>query len=72
MTVSELIEKLKECNPNATVCIDSYYIDEDYDWDENLELNYIDCPIEAEGVSEDNFEDEDRIVLWCYHSGYYN
>ena len=42
MIVRELIKKLQKCDQNKEVLINSYYIDEDYDWDENLELRYVD------------------------------
>ena len=41
MTVRELIQELQKYNQDREVLINSYYIDVDYDWDENLELSYI-------------------------------
>lgn len=48
MTVKELIEELKKCDQNKKVLINSYYIDADYDWDDNLVLSYIDETIPPE------------------------
>lgn len=48
MVVRELIKKLQKCDQNKEVLINSYYIDEDYDWDENLELRYVDEVISPE------------------------
>ena len=41
MTVRELIKELQKYDQDRGVLINSYYIDADYDWDENLEISYI-------------------------------
>ena len=41
MTVRELIKELQKYDQDREVLINSYYIDADYDWGENLELSYI-------------------------------
>lgn len=48
MTVGELIKLLRKYDKDKEVLINSYYIDEDYDWDENLELIYVDETISPE------------------------
>ena len=55
MIVRELIKKLQKCDQNKKVLINSYYIDEDYDWDENLELKYIDEVISPEINETENY-----------------
>ena len=52
MIVRELIKKLQKCDQNKEVLINSYYIDEDYDWDENLELRYVDDDVISPEISE--------------------
>lgn len=55
MTVKELIEELKKYDQDKKVLINSYYINEDYDWDENLELRYIDEVISPEISETENY-----------------
>ena len=55
MTVRELIKELQKYDQNKIVVINSYYIDEDYDWDENLELKYIDDVISPEINETENY-----------------
>ena len=46
---------LQKYDQNKIVLINSYYIDEDYDWDENLELKYIDEVISPEINETENY-----------------
>ena len=55
MTVRELIKELQKYDQNKIVLINSYYIDEDYDWDENLKLKYIDEVISPEINETENY-----------------
>ena len=41
MTISDLIKELQKYDQDREVLINSYYIDADYDWDDNLVLSYI-------------------------------
>lgn len=42
MTIMDLIKELQKYDQDREVLINSYYIDADYDWDDNLVLSYID------------------------------
>ena len=42
MTIRDLIKELQKYDQDREVLINSYYIDADYDWDDNLVLSYID------------------------------
>lgn len=55
MTVGELIELLQKYDKNKEVLINSYYVDADYDWDENLELRYVDETISPEISETENY-----------------
>ena len=55
MTVRELIKELQKYDQNKIVLINSYYIDVDYDWDENLVLKYIDEVISPEINETENY-----------------
>ena len=55
MTVGELIKELQKYDKDKEVLINSYYIDEDYDWDENLELRYVDETIPPEISETENY-----------------
>ena len=55
MTVRELIKELQKYDQDKIVLINSYYIDEDYDWDENLELKYVDEVISPEINETENY-----------------
>lgn len=41
MTIRDLIKELQKYDQDREVLINSYYIDGDYDWDDNLVLSYI-------------------------------
>lgn len=41
MTIRYLIKELQKYDQDREVLINSYYIDGDYDWDDNLVLSYI-------------------------------
>lgn len=55
MTIRELIKELQKYDQDREVLINSYYIDEDYDWDENLELRYVDEVISPEISETENY-----------------
>lgn len=55
MTVGELIELLQKYDKNKEVLINSYYVDADYDWDENLEIRYVDETIAPEISETENY-----------------
>ena len=55
MTVREFIKELQKYDQDKIVLINSYYIDEDYDWDENLELKYVDEVISPEINETENY-----------------
>lgn len=55
MKVKELIKELQKYDQNKEVLINSYYISEDYDWEENLELRYIDETISPEISETENY-----------------
>ena len=72
MTVAELIEKLKEYPQTAKVLVSGYDVIEMYDYDENLELEYMDsqgipdlCYSEIDNILTINMggEDDDYVSL---------
>lgn len=60
MTVAELIDQLQHCNPEAEVYYTSYEIEDDYDWDENLELRYIPAEVIVQSVE----ANDDTVLLF--------
>lgn len=59
MTVEQLIKTLEGFDKDLEVYYPSYYIDEDYDWDENLEIRYIDSMEPVESV----ILDGDEVII---------
>ena len=55
MTIRDLIKELQKYDQDREVLINSYYIDADYDWDDNLVLSYIEETIPPEISERDGY-----------------
>ena len=64
MTVGEFVRQLQQFDPDKYIYVMTYYVEEDYDWDETLELNYRDSIAEP-------FARENKDGSVCIEAGEY-